>query len=147
VDSRVTSSWSRSLPVGPPTLRAFTPLAKKFASHNLFNLSNVFFQPPARARIPTGVRGLPRKITYLLHGPIARTKIPPGAKCGAQTCGRDNALDSSRGGAVHSLMSSSPRRPRTHRSAELRRQIVEQTLPSGASVSLVVRAYDVNANR
>lgn len=43
-------------------------------------------------------------------------------------------------------MSNSPRRPRTYRSAELRRQIVEETLAPGASVSLVARAHNVNAN-
>jgi transposase len=43
-------------------------------------------------------------------------------------------------------MSISPRRPRTYRSAELRRQIVEETLAPGASVSLVARAHNVNAN-
>ena len=43
-------------------------------------------------------------------------------------------------------MSNSPRRPRTYRSAELRRQIVEETLVPGASVSLVARAHNVNAN-
>lgn len=43
-------------------------------------------------------------------------------------------------------MSNSPRRPRIYRSAELRRQIVEETLAPGASVSLVARAHNVNAN-
>lgn len=42
-------------------------------------------------------------------------------------------------------MSTSPR-PRTSRSPELRRQIVEETLAPGASVSLVARAHNVNAN-
>ncbi len=45
-----------------------------------------------------------------------------------------------------SASSESPRRPRTYRSAELRRQIVEETLAPGASVSLVARAHNVNAN-
>ncbi|MCA6479373.1 MAG: transposase [Chitinophagaceae bacterium] len=43
-------------------------------------------------------------------------------------------------------MSISPRRPRTYRSAELRRQIAEETLAPGASASLVARAHNVNAN-
>ena len=43
-------------------------------------------------------------------------------------------------------MSISPTHPRIHRSAELRRQIVEETLAPGASVSLVARAHNVNAN-
>ena len=39
------------------------------------------------------------------------------------------------------------RRSRRFRSKQERRQIVEETLKAGASVSLVARAHDVNANQ
>jgi transposase len=42
---------------------------------------------------------------------------------------------------------SKSRRKRQVRSTQERRQIVEETLKPGASVSLVARAYDVNANQ
>ncbi len=42
---------------------------------------------------------------------------------------------------------STPRPPRARRSLELRRQIVEETLAPGASVSLIARAHNVNANQ
>jgi len=40
-----------------------------------------------------------------------------------------------------------PERKRQHRSPELKRQIVEQTLAPGASVARVARAHGVNANQ
>jgi transposase len=44
-------------------------------------------------------------------------------------------------------MSQTPRPPRIRRPLELRRQIVEETLAPGTSVSLVARAHNVNANQ
>jgi transposase len=38
-------------------------------------------------------------------------------------------------------------RPRRHRTAEEKRRIVEETLVSGASVSVVARRHDINANQ
>ena len=38
-------------------------------------------------------------------------------------------------------------RPRRHRTVEEKRRIVEETLVSGASVSVVARRHDVNANQ
>ncbi len=40
-----------------------------------------------------------------------------------------------------------PERKRQHRSPELKRQIVEETLAPGASVARVARAHGVNANQ
>ncbi len=40
-----------------------------------------------------------------------------------------------------------PKRRRQHRSLELKRQIVEETLAPGTSVALVARAHGVNANQ
>jgi len=45
------------------------------------------------------------------------------------------------------VVDSTPTKKREHRSVELKRQIVEETLVVGASVARVARAHGVNANQ
>jgi len=58
-------------------------------------------------------------------------------------------MDSSNAAAVDAVSSRKalPPAKRQHRSAELKRQIVEETLAPGASVARVARAHGVNANQ
>jgi transposase len=58
-------------------------------------------------------------------------------------------MDSSNSAAVDAVSSRKalPPAKRQHRSPELKRQIVEETLAPGASVARVARAHGVNANQ
>jgi transposase len=58
-------------------------------------------------------------------------------------------MDSSNAAAVDAVSSRKalPPAKRQHRSPELKRQIVEETLAPGASVARVARAHGVNANQ